>query len=579
MKENAYYKLLKSWCDKLIEMQITELSDKNFYGGILCPACSLIHGRIGDAVYPFTFMYDATGDEKYLNSAKMVVDWSEYNVKRCDGGYFNDKTNSWKGISVFSAMSLGETLFYHGKCLDKETYDKWYGIFVRLSEFIYTYFDNPHFRPHINYYVTECPAMALAFLLTGEEKYKVKAYERAEYIRKHFTPEGLLCGEGPIDKLSPRGFHYVDLGYNVEESLPALAAFAHFMKDEEYLGFVGKVYKAHIEFMLPDGAWDNSWGTRANKWTYWGSRTSDGCQSGLCYLCGLDDVFAEAVERSFELYEKCTSDGLLYGGKMYIENGEDPCTHHTFCHAKSLCTMLETGFEHKKSTVLPRERLYGVKNFDSFGVSLISKSNWRATVNFADTVLYDGSAATGGTMTLLWHNKIGVIFAATMAKFGMSEPKNMQLSRVDDDMPCGSLRISDGEYVSVNEKNAQVKITQGTDINIDVSGRLCDNNFNEGKEYKMGYCFSEDALEITAMSVGSLVLPVVCSKNDTITLSDKKIVIERNSAKISLETNGTFLSERDTKKRSFNVVGGFCTYPVSVKLNSDTPIMVKLCVE
>jgi hypothetical protein len=28
----------------------------------------------------------------------------------------------------------------------------------------------------------------------------------------------------------------------------------------------------HLEFMLHDGAWDNSWGTRNFKWTYWGNR-------------------------------------------------------------------------------------------------------------------------------------------------------------------------------------------------------------------------------------------------------------------------------------------------------------------
>ena len=36
--------------------------------------------------------------------------------------------------------------------------------------------------------------------------------------------------------------------------------------------------RTHMEFMLPDGGWDNSWGTRNYKWTWWGSRTSDGCQ-------------------------------------------------------------------------------------------------------------------------------------------------------------------------------------------------------------------------------------------------------------------------------------------------------------
>ena len=102
---NDYYDLLKSWCDKLVEYQIKEIKDKTLYGGILCPACSLIHGRIGDSVYPLTAMYDYTGDKKYLETAKLVVQWSENNVRRKNGGYFNEKAHNWQGISVFSTIS------------------------------------------------------------------------------------------------------------------------------------------------------------------------------------------------------------------------------------------------------------------------------------------------------------------------------------------------------------------------------------------------------------------------------------------------------------------------------------------
>ena len=35
--------------------------------------------------------------------------------------------------------------------------------------------------------------------------------------------------------------------------------------------------KSHLAFLLPDGGLDNSMGSRSCKWTYWGSRTSDGC--------------------------------------------------------------------------------------------------------------------------------------------------------------------------------------------------------------------------------------------------------------------------------------------------------------
>ena len=87
-------------------------------------------------------LYALTGDKKYLDAAKMVIDWSEHNVRRKNGGYYNDKCNGWLGISAFSAEAIGDALFYHGKCLDSDTFDKWSGIFLRLTDFVYEYFEN-----------------------------------------------------------------------------------------------------------------------------------------------------------------------------------------------------------------------------------------------------------------------------------------------------------------------------------------------------------------------------------------------------------------------------------------------------
>ena len=35
--------------------------------------------------------------------------------------------------------------------------------------------------------------------------------------------------------------------------------------------------------------------------------------------------------------------GLLYGGPHLHINGDPPCVHHTFTHAKSLATVLDAG--------------------------------------------------------------------------------------------------------------------------------------------------------------------------------------------------------------------------------------------
>ena len=184
MKE--YYDLLKSWCDKVLEYQIKEIKDKNFYGGILCPACAVIHGRIGDSVYPLTAMYDYTGDEKYLEGARLAVEWAENNVRRKNGGYFNDKAHSWMGISVFSAISFGEALLYHGDCLDKETREEWTKIFVRLSDFVCEFFAPGKNITNINYHASTAAALSFAYILTGNERYKNTAYALAEYVDGFF---------------------------------------------------------------------------------------------------------------------------------------------------------------------------------------------------------------------------------------------------------------------------------------------------------------------------------------------------------------------------------------------------------
>ena len=568
---DRYYNLLKEWCDRLIANQITELKDKNFYGGILCPACSLIHGRIADSVYPFTLLYDKTGDEKYLTAAKLVIDWAEYNVLREGNGYFNDKLNFWQGVSAFFAASLGDALLYHGECLDKETYHKWLAIFERTVEFVYDYFDRPTFHTVINYFAGECQLMALAYILLGKKKYKEKAYEKAEFVKTFFTEDGLLSGEGPFDIKTPKKCVCVDIGYNVEESLPALTVFAYLMKDEEYLKFCAEKFATHLEFMMPDGAWDNSWGSRAYKWTYWGSRTSDGAQSGLCILAKYNPVFAEAAQRNFELYEKCSLDGYLYGGRMYIEAGEEPCTHHSFCHAKALAAMIDTGFAYSQKTALPREMEYGVKSFPSVHVNLISKGDWRATIS-DDDAMQPGNRKTssGGSVTLLWNKKTGPVFAATVPKYERSEPLNMQWSRHDDDMDCATLRISDNGYESVNDFAAVLDVKE-TEQGIEVvsKGHLKDTDFQPNGKFELAYLFQENRFSVTAKAENECVLklPVICSHKDKVTVTNNKIEIERNGATITLSSEKPLELEQSVEKRRFHVIGGFETIGVVLKLS------------
>ena len=174
---NPYYDLLKSWCDRLIELQFTERKEKIMTGGILCPSCAMILGRFGDAVYPFVLLYDKTKDEKYLNAAKLVMRWTKNNTFRRVGCYGNDKLSMWCATTAFFATALGKTLLYHGKCLDTDTYDAWYNEFLQMIAFCEDYL--PKIGANINYYAAFSALNALAFKITGNESYTPKSYHSA----------------------------------------------------------------------------------------------------------------------------------------------------------------------------------------------------------------------------------------------------------------------------------------------------------------------------------------------------------------------------------------------------------------
>ena len=76
--------LLRNWCDRLLQLQVTEPAFPGLDGGLLCPACARIHGRCIDAVYPLMHMAASTGHDRYLDAAVRLTNWS--NSVSCPDG-------------------------------------------------------------------------------------------------------------------------------------------------------------------------------------------------------------------------------------------------------------------------------------------------------------------------------------------------------------------------------------------------------------------------------------------------------------------------------------------------------------
>lgn len=596
-----YFSLLKDWCDALTGLQLTQITDPSLYGGILCPACGRIHGRCGDAIYPMLFMAVRTGETKYLDCAKRLFLWSE-NMVNPDGSYRNDTNSDWNGITVFAVTQLAEALHGYSRLLDAETCTLWTRRLRIGADYLLG--NAEKIGGNVNYPVTAAYAMAAAGHALNDGRYIRKAHALAQNALHYITPEGLLYGEGkPWERITPKGCRPMDLGYNVEESLPALLAYAELEQDEAVRAAAEKALLAHLAFMLPDGAWDNSWGTRNNKWSYWGSRTSDGCLLGYGLLAEKYPACGEAVRRNTQLLRACTQNGLLCGGPMYADAGERPCVHHTICHAKALASLLEHGIEPAKSAVpLPRETQAAVVTFPMVHVSLLSKGPWRATVSDYDFEYSSEGHATGGAVTMLWHESLGPVFAGTMTKYALVEPNNMQLPQYLGEI-CLTPRLEYAEngayYRSINDLSAIVSCTEAPGaICVHASGRLCDAAQAGERTYSLRYTLTDSAFEIAGQAAhpgAVLHLPVISGQADRVRIPDAcTVILEREKGRITLRADRPLRIRDDfpqkaplTEKkpaaapeyhRVFNPVGGFEALPVCLDAGSE-PFSVAVTVE
>ncbi len=543
--------LLKEWCDTLLSYQVNSHTPY-LDGALLCPACHSIHGRIADLCFPFTVLWSKTGEMNYLEQADRLICWTEYNLKSEKGFWFNDAGSRWIGTSAFGALSIGEALYHFQDILPSEIKEKWMKIFLRITDcFLY---ETENMRPLINYYCGIAALLAMAWKLTDKEKYYTGSKKWLKVALERFDENGLLYGEKyPIE--FDDGTHTIDMGYNLEESLPLLLRYCELTC--EYQEFFRERLRDQLEFLLPDGGIDNSFGTRHNKWTYWGSRTSDGLIGGLSLV--LDDpMFADACERVLSLYEHCTHNGLL-ALPMADEAGEPTCLHHTFTHAKALATLVCAEHVPKvERTTLPCERKYGIKKFQKGKLLLVSNGSFRATFS-AMKYLHEDLANGGGSMNLLYHDTYGVICAATSAKFFMQETYNQQQLRNADEMKCMTPQfIVDGKMAC-------------RDQNVDLT-------FSETKVYAKAetwqaeYAFYDDTLEITLISHGGTYhLPIVCKKNDHVMVSDDRLVIEIDK-KLTI-TSDTYMHV-DCDKRSFNQVGGFLYLPITLETQGRARIVI-----
>ncbi len=596
--KNLISGLLKDWCDGMLNVQINNPSNLEEHGALGCPSCSHIHGRCMDAVYPFLYMADTTGDKKYIEGAKLVMLWAENNVSHKSGAWTvvpNPKT--WKGITVFGAIALAEALHYHGHVLDAKTKESWTERLEKAGQYIHDTFTIDF--TNINYPGTAVYGLNLIGNVLEREDFKEKSKTLASEVKVYFTEnEGLLFGEckKSSSKLSQKGLHGVDLGYNVEETLNSLVMYALKEKDEALLEILTKSLNSHLEFMLPDGAWDNSWGNRMYKWSYWGSRTCDGSQPAFAMMADKNPAFGTAAVKNTELLKRCTQDGLIHGGPGFIEAGIPPCVHHTFTHAKPLAALLDHWNhlpEINKNTALPRVSADGVTYVKDLDVTLFARGDWRGTVSAYDAEYHykeDFRQATGASLGVLYHNKVGLLCAASMAEYHMVEPYNQQ-PQPNKDIPL-TPRIETFKdevwYTNLYDLTATTKAEDKSgEINISAQVVLKNQKrevvTDTASLFNLSYECTNEVVQIKVKTNEKItvptafVLPIISPNKEVVSkISDTEVSIQKPDGLVTIKANAPIKIKEIEGSRTFNMVPGVEAIPLEVFFEGDKELILEI---
>ncbi|MDF2192120.1 hypothetical protein [Paraflavitalea sp. CAU 1676] len=587
--------LVNTWGKRLLSLQVLDASQTDNYGGILCPGYNIVHGRVGDTIYPFLHLAKKTNDHRFVDGAVLLYRWMERRVSQDDGSWLNEPVKgAWKGTTIFSIIALCDALQYHGALLDEPFKQELRARLKKAGDYVYNNFSLDY--GNINYPIAASYGLSLLGTLLDIPAYKEKGRAFAHQAIKFFTKkDGLLYGEGDLYQASAKGCYAVDLGYNVEESLPSLVQYGLLTKDEEVLGIVTKALKSHMEFMLPDGGWDNSWGTRNFKWTYWGSRTSDGCQPAYALMANRDARFHTVALKNAQLLQQCTHDGLLYGGPHYVSHKVPVSVHHTFCHIKALTTILDHETvkpqPRKESPFLPREQPYGVRAFHDIQTWLISQGPFRATVTGYDKEYKktNGGHATGGALTLLWHEKTGPLLASSMNEYQRYEAGNMQPDNDPLSMPLTpriEWRPGEELYMNCNDLTAAIETKTSQDV---IEVQAVSKLVNKAQQSPAGgevrcrtsYSFAANTVSCRFSYEGAtgavtprVVFPVVSPTGEAVTIvNDQTILIDKGTVKVKLTTNRSFKVLPTTNGRLFNFVPGLEAVPLAILANDATVVI------
>jgi hypothetical protein len=500
--KESYANMLLKLTKPLLPLQIADSTAADC-GALQCARCNVLHTRAAEAMYPFYVSWTITHNDSFLLAAKRAANWLIRQQQ--PNGSWKETPEEWTGTTTDQLLMLLLTWEGMKAKLSVTEQQQWTSSMQKAADYLYSVM-SPEFAS-INYVATTTATLAKAGKVLGVPRYTEKARSLAQRVKAKFDTDGFLNGEGGKSHGNKMG---VDLGYNMEMSLWGLGLYAKISGDTAMNAAVKKALRTHVYFIYPDGSLDASWGIRSNKWTGYGSGTSDGCQVLFSLYADTDPVYANASLRNLAFIEKSiTRSGLLGYGPMHDQVFTDAaCIYPTFTKAKNLS--MAWAFETKATravTAIPADQKNWLKLFPTIDVALVRTGNLMATITgyrYKDQLA--GSKGkymfrpTGGAMSHVWLQDWGFLQASSPTIYTRPEPMSFpEAPGILPLTPRIEYRDTAGYFTNLFEFDAHFNVAKQNNVySLQASGELKDKDWlTGGVGYDLGYRFTDSGYEKT----------------------------------------------------------------------------------
>jgi hypothetical protein len=226
-------------------------------------------------------------------------------------------------------------------------------------------------------------------------------------------------------------------------------------------------------------------------------------------------------------------------------------------------------------------------------VYLFARGDWRGTVSAYDAEYHykeDFRQASGGSLGVLYHNKVGLLCAASMAKYEMVEKNNQQVQPGEDicltprietfkddvwytnlyDLPA-TVASKDADGVvdlvaDVKLKNGKRKLVEDTANDFDITYRCSANETT---------ILAKTDQKITNPT--AFVLPIVSPNNEVVTtVNETEITIQKPEGLVTIKANAPIKMKEIKGKRTFNMVPGVEALPFEIYFEDQKEMQISI---